>query len=72
MVIVNMSDKESFSTLLEIEGVEFQHMRTYTSTESVKWRHKKINPSASGLRAITVPKFSVVTVTGKIKTENAE
>lgn len=72
IVLVNMSEKESFSTLLEIEGVEFQHMRTYTSTEDVQWRHKKINPSASGLRAITVPKYSVVTITGKIKTGNAE
>lgn len=72
IVLVNMSQKESFSTLLEIEGVEFQNMRTYTSTESVQWRHKKINPSASGLRAITVPKYSVVTITGKMKTENAE
>ena len=72
IVLVNSSEKESFSTLIEIEGVEFQNMRTYTSTEYVKWKHKKINPSQSGLRAITVPKYSVVTVTGKIKNHEAE
>lgn len=68
IVLINLSQKESFSTLIEIEGVEFQNMRTYTSSEYVKWKHKKINPSQSGLRSITVPKYSVVTVTGKMKT----
>ena len=72
IVLVNASEKESFSTLVEIEGVEFQNMRTYTSSENVKWQQKKINPSSSGLRAITVPKYSVVTVTGKIKGHDAE
>ena len=72
IVLVNASEKESFSTLVEIEGVGFQNMRTYTSSENVKWQQKKINPSSSGLRAITVPKYSVVTVTGKIKGHEAE
>ena len=72
IVLVNSSEKETFSTLLEIEGVEFQNMRTYTSNEYVKWKHKKINPSQTGLRSITVPKFSVVTVTGKMKSHEAE
>lgn len=72
IVLVNKSEKESFSTLLEIEGMEFQNMRTYTSDENVKWKYKKINPSMNGLRAITVPKFSVVTITGKMKSHGAE
>lgn len=47
-------------------------MIAYTSSEDVKWQRKKINPSLSGLRSITVPKLSVVTVTGKIKDIAAE
>lgn len=70
IVLVNSSLTESFSTLLEIDGVEFQNMRTYTSSENVKWLHKKINPSLNGLRSITVPKYSVVTVTGKMKSKS--
>ena len=70
LVLVNSSQTESFSTLLEIDGVEFQNMRTYTSSENVKWLHKKINPSLNGLRSITVPKYSVVTVTGKMKSKS--
>ena len=72
IVLINLSQKESFSTLIEIEGVEFQNMRTYTSSEYVKWKHKKINPPQSGLRSITVPKYSVVTVTGKMKNHEVE
>lgn len=72
IVLINLSQKESFSTLIEIEGVEFQNMRTYTSSEYVKWKHKKISPSQSGLRSITVPKYSVVTVTGKMKNHEVE
>jgi O-glycosyl hydrolase family 30 len=47
-------------------------MIAYTSSEDVKWQRKKFNPSLSGLRSITVPKLSVVTVTGKIKDIAAE
>jgi glucuronoarabinoxylan endo-1,4-beta-xylanase len=72
IVLVNSSEKESFSTLVEIEGKSFQNMIAYTSSEDVKWQRKKINPSLSGLRSITVPKLSVVTVTGKIKDIAAE
>jgi hypothetical protein len=42
-------------------------MGAYTSDENVKWLRKKLNPSLSGLRAVTVPKYSVVTITGKLK-----
>ena len=56
----------------EIEGKSFQNMIAYTSSEDVKWQRKKFNPSLSGLRSITVPKLSVVTVTGKIKDIAAE
>ena len=72
IVLVNSSEKESFSTLVEIEGKSFQNMIAYTSSEDVKWQRKKFNPSLSGLRSITVPKLSVVTVTGKIKDIAAE
>lgn len=71
-VLVNPSEKESFTTLLEIEGKEFQNMIAYTSSESVKWQRKKINPSLNGLRAVTVPKYSVVTVTGLMKDVDAQ
>ena len=72
IVLVNNSTSKAFETKLEIEGKEFQTMIAYTSDEGVKWQRKKINPSLSGLRAITVPKFSVVTVTGKMKDIEAE
>ena len=72
IVLVNSAEKESFSTLVEIEGKSFQNMIAYTSSEDVKWQRKKFNPSLSGLRSITVPKLSVVTVTGKIKDIAAE
>ena len=60
IVLVNNSTSKAFETKLEIEGKEFQTMISYTSDEGVKWQRKKVNPSLSGLRAITVPKFSVV------------
>lgn len=72
IVLVNPSQKESFTALLEIEGKAFQNMIAYTSSESVKWQRKKVNPSLNGLRSITVPKYSVVTVTGKMKDIEAQ
>lgn len=72
IVLVNNSASKAFETKLEIEGKEFQTMISYTSDEGVKWQRKKVNPSLSGLRAITVPKFSVVTITGKMKDIEAE
>lgn len=72
IVLVNNSTSKAFETKLEIEGKEFQTMIAYTSDEGVKWQRKKVNPSLSGLRAITVPKFSVVTITGKMKDMEAE
>lgn len=66
-VIINNSKDKGFETKLEIEGREFQNMISYTSDEGVKWQRKKINPSLTGLRSITIPKYSVVTVTGKMK-----
>ncbi|MDR1883369.1 MAG: glycosyl hydrolase [Prevotella sp.] len=67
IVLVNSSKTESFSTLLEVEGQVFNSMVAYTSDENVKWLRKKLNPSLTGLRSVTVPKYSVVTITGKIK-----
>lgn len=67
IVLVNTNKEKSFSAQVKIDGVEFQNMRTYTSTQYVQWQKKKINPSASGKRAVTVPKWSVVTITGNIK-----
>ena len=72
IVLVNNSTSKAFETKLEIEGKEFQTMISYTSDEGVKWQRKKVNPSLSGLRSITVPKFSVVTITGKMKDIEAE
>lgn len=68
MVLVNYAKEESFSALLEAEGVEFQSMVSYTSDEGKKWFRKKLNPSLSGLRSVSVPPYSVVTITGKLKT----
>ena len=69
---MNISSSNAFETKLEIVGKEFQTMISYTSDEGVKWQRKKVNPSLTGLRAITVPKFSVVTITGKMKDIGAE
>lgn len=65
IVIVNGSKKDACETLLEIEGKSFKNMISYTSSESVKWLRKKQNPSLSGKRSIVIPKYSVVTITGK-------
>lgn len=67
IVLVNNSKTSAFDALLEIEGKEFTSMVSYTSNSSVKWLRKKLNPSTSGKRAVTVPKYSVVTITGKFK-----
>jgi O-glycosyl hydrolase len=67
IVLVNNSATQSFTTLLDVEGKEFQNMVAYTSDENVKWFRKKLNPSLSGLRSVTVPKYGVVTITGKLK-----
>lgn len=67
IVLVNNSKTTAFDALLEIEGKEFASMVSYTSSSSVKWLRKKLNPSTSGKRAVTVPKYSVVTITGKFK-----
>lgn len=67
IVLVNSSKTTAFEALLEMEGKEFSSMVSYTSSSSVKWLRKKLNPSTSGKRAVTVPKHSVVTITGKFK-----
>lgn len=67
IVLVNNSKTSAFDALLEIEGKEFTSMVSYTSNSSVKWLRKKLNPSTSGKRAVTVPKYSVVTISGKFK-----
>lgn len=72
IVIVNYSQKKSISTLLEVEGMDFQNMVSYTSTADMKWYRKKLNPSMDGKRAVDIPKFSVVTITGKLKANTAE
>lgn len=72
IVIVNSSKTRSFDTLLEIDGYEFESMVSYTSSASVKWMRKKLNPSTSGKRSVTVPKYSVVTITGKIKAKGSQ
>lgn len=65
IVLVNSSKNLACNALLEIEGKEFESMVSYTSSSSVKWQRKKLNPSMSGKRSVTVPKYSVVTITGR-------
>lgn len=72
IVLVNSSKTTAFDALVEIDGYDFQNMVSYTSSASVKWLRKKLNPSLSGKRAVTVPKFSVVTITGKFKEKGAQ
>ena len=67
IVLVNKSQTKGFDALLEIDGKEFDSMISYTSNSSVKWLRKKLNPSSSGKRSVTVPKYSVVTITGRFK-----
>lgn len=67
IVLVNSSTSKAFDALVEIDGKDFENMISYTSSSSVKWLRKKLNPSLSGKRTVTVPKFSVVTITGKFK-----
>lgn len=67
IVLVNKSKTTGFDALLEIEGKEFDSMVSYTSNSSVKWLRKKLNPSSTGKRSVNVPKYSVVTITGKFK-----
>ena len=49
-----------------------QEIKNGIDRTHLKWQRKKVNPSLSGLRSITVPKFSVVTITGKMKDIDAE
>lgn len=72
IVLVNSSKSLSCTALLEIEGYEFENMISYTSSSSVKWMRKKLNPSTTGKRAVTVPKYSVVTITGKFKEKSTQ
>lgn len=65
IVLVNSSKSRAFDALLDIDGYDFESMVSYTSSASVKWFRKKLNPSMSGKRSVTVPKYSVVTITGK-------
>lgn len=67
IVLVNKSKSRAFDALLEIEGKEFESMVSYTSNSSVKWFRKKLNPSSTGKRSVNVPKYSVVTITGRFK-----
>lgn len=67
IVLVNSSKTKDFDALLEIDENQFESMISYTSSASVKWLRKKLNPSISGKRSVTVPKYSVVTIKGKLK-----
>ena len=67
IVLVNKSKSKAFDALLEIDGKDFDSMVSYTSSSSVKWLRKKLNPSSTGKRSVTVPKYSVVTITGRFK-----
>lgn len=72
IVLVNSSKTRSVDALLEIDGHEFESMVSYTSNASVKWLRKKLNPSMSGKRSVTIPKFSVVTITGRFSEKGSQ
>ena len=72
IVLVNKSKTKSLNTLLEIDGKEFDSMVSYTSNSSVKWLRKKLNPSATGKRYVNVPKYSVVSITGKLREKGTQ
>lgn len=72
IVLVNSSKTRSVETLLDIDGYNFESMVSYTSSASVKWLRKKLNPSMSGKRSVTVPKYSVVTITGRFGEKGSE
>lgn len=72
IVLVNNSKSKSFETLLDIDGYNFESMISYTSSASVKWLRKKLNPSISGKRAVTVPKYSVVTIQGRFGKKDSQ
>lgn len=72
IVLVNKSKTKGFDALLEIEGKEFDSMVSYTSNSSVKWLRKKLNPSSTGKRSVNVPKYSVVTITGKFREKGSQ
>ncbi|MDR0891115.1 MAG: glycosyl hydrolase [Mediterranea sp.] len=65
IVLVNNSTTKSVDAQVEIDGKTFGSMVAYTSSANVKWQRKKLNPSMSGKRTVTIPKYSVVTLTGK-------
>jgi O-glycosyl hydrolase len=67
IVLVNSSKQTALDVQVEIEGSEFANMISYTSSASVKWQRKKQNPSLSGKRSVTIPKYSVVTISGTLK-----
>jgi O-glycosyl hydrolase len=72
IVLVNNSKTRAFDARVEIEGKEFRSMISYISSSSVKWLRKKLNPSLSGKRTVTVPKYSVVTITGKFREKGTQ
>lgn len=72
IVLVNNSKTKALDTLLEIDGKEFDSMVSYTSNSSVKWLRKKLNPSATGKRYVNIPKYSVVSITGKLREKGTQ
>lgn len=72
IVLVNSSKSTSFDALIEVDGYNIESMVSYTSSASVKWMRKKHNPSMTGKRSITVPKFSVVTIQGRFGEKGSE
>lgn len=67
-VIVNPTNKP-IETRVEVVGKKIRNMRIYTSSESVQWSKKKINPAPSGARAFMIPAKGIVTVTGNLNAE---
>lgn len=72
IVLVNSSKTMAVDALVEVDGFNIESMVSYTSSASVKWLRKKHNPSMSGKRSITIPKFSVVTIQGRFGEKESE
>jgi len=68
IVAVNPNKEKDLETIIKIDGYEIENMQLYTSTEDAQWVKSKINPSEqTRTRYVKIPKFSTVTITGKIK-----
>lgn len=68
IVAINPDKNKDLETIIDIDGYEIENMQFYVSSEDAQWVKSKINPSEqTRTRYVKIPKFSTVTITGKIK-----